>query len=147
MKKQSELKLKKSISPKLIFVVEDNMLYLKSMQLFLKDKFPETEIAIFPLGELCIHSMHLNPDFIILDYFLNTKFSAAYNGLEMIRQIRAKKMKAKIIVLSSQEKIEIAVEAAASKQCRYVTKGPEAFEKVYNIIQRTAKRQANTIPA
>lgn len=146
MIKKTTLKVKTDAFPKLIFIVEDNMMYLKSMQFFLKERFPETEIAIFPLGELCIHNLHLNPDFIILDYFLDTKFSKAANGLEMIRKIRAKKIKAKIIVLSSQDKIGVAVEAVENNQCSYVAKGRDAFEKVYSIIQKSTKKQIKASP-
>ena len=138
-----EGKVKNQASPKLIFIVEDNLLFLKSLQLFLNDKFPETDIAIFPLGELCLHSLHLNPDFIILDYHLDTKYSKAANGLQMIKQIRAAKQNAKIILLSAQDNIDVAVAAAKYKGCSYVTKNGDAYEKVYSIIQKSVNRQTN----
>ena len=131
-----EVKVKKNAGPKKIFIVEDNLMYLKSMEIFLNEQFPDADISRFPNGELCLHSLHLNPDYIIMDYFLDSRFPKAYNGLEMIKQIRAKKNKAEIIVHSSQDKIEIAVEAAKGKKCHYVPKNVNAFENIISIIRK-----------
>ena len=73
-------------NPKLIFIVEDNTIYAKSLQYFLEDRLHQPEIRLFSQGESCIENLHFNPDFIIMDYFLNSREYNALNGLKTIRR-------------------------------------------------------------
>src|SRR3954471_1400786 len=95
-----------------IFIVEDNEIYGKSLKAFIEDRFPEVkEIQIFQIGEMCIMELHRNPSVVIVDYFLNSKYEEAHNGLEIIKQIKGQKPKTNIIVLSSQEKPGVILES------------------------------------
>lgn len=120
---------------KLIFIVEDDAIYANTVKAAIKNKFPEIEeIKIFPVGELCIDNLHLNPDVIIMDYFLNSRFEDAQDGLEIIKQIRATHKEVNIIVLSSQKDIKIMVDALTSFNCIYIRKDVNAFEKIEKCI-------------
>jgi len=121
--------------PMLIFIVEDNSMYAKSLEYYLKDRLPEADIRVFSQGESCIAQMHLNPYYIVMDYCLNSKDYNAADGLKTIREIRKNNLDSRIIVLSSQPNIEVTLEAIREYHCNYVVKNETAFEKVFNIIE------------
>jgi len=123
----------KKKSPKLIFIVEDNAMYAKSLEIFLKSKFEGIEVKIFPVGELCIDNLHLDPDYIIMDYFLNSKYFDAEDGLSVLKEIKTKNPKSKVIILSSQQDVKVAL-AVKDTGSMYVIKNDEAFENIQNII-------------
>jgi len=121
--------------PKRVFIVEDNTIYAKTLQKHLENTLPAgSVIDIFQVGELAIDKLHLNPDFIIMDYMLNSKFHDAADGLAMIDEVRKVNKTVKIIVLSAQEKLEIAVKAMEQSGGQYIIKNDEAFKKVEEYI-------------
>lgn len=133
--------LKKLITPssvktKIIFIVEDNPAYAKTLEAFLKNKFSDVkEIKIFPVGEVCLMEIHRNPTVVIMDYFLDTKYADAETGLEIIKKIKAQKPQTNIIILSSQRELDVTHEAVRKYDCNYVTKDEKAFSKVEELIR------------
>lgn len=133
--------LKKLINPssvktKIIFIVEDNPAYAKTLEAFLKNKFSDVkEIKIFPVGEVCLMEIHRNPTVVIMDYFLDTKYADAETGLEIIKKIKAQKPQTNIIILSSQRELDVTHEAVKKYDCNYVTKDEKAFAKVEELIR------------
>jgi two-component system OmpR family response regulator len=118
-----------------VFIVEDNDIYAKSLQGFIIAHFPEIKIKIFPVGETCLMKMHLNPNIVIMDYFLNSKYDEAQNGLEIIKRIKAHNPQTNIIVLSAQENYNVVLDAIKQYGCFYVQKDEEAFNKVEQMIK------------
>ena len=118
-----------------VFIVEDNDVYAKSLQGFIKIRFPDIKIKIFTVGETCLTKLHLNPDIVIMDYFLNSNFGEAQNGLEIINHIKAQNPQTNIIVLSAQENYNVVLEAIKQYGCFYVQKDHKAFNKVMQIIK------------
>lgn len=138
-------KLFKRIYPddKIIFIVEDNEVYAKLLQTFIQNHFPNIkEIKIFRIGEMCLMEINRNPSIIIMDYFLNSKYEEANNGLEIIKRIKMLKPKTKIIVLSVQEKFNVAIEAIRKYDCIYIQKDNEAFNKVEHFINEILNRES-----
>jgi DNA-binding NarL/FixJ family response regulator len=133
--------LKKLISPssvktKVIFIVEDNPVYAKTLEAFLKNKFPDVkEVKVFPVGEVCLMEIHRNPTVVIMDYFLDTKYADAETGLEIIKKIKAQKPQTNIIILSSQKELDVTHEAVKKYDCNYITKDEKAFAKVEALIK------------
>lgn len=120
----------------IIFIVEDNPAYAATLEMFLKSSFPNgKEIKIFPVGETCLMELHRNPDVIIIDYFLDTKYYDAETGLDIVKQIRLQKPEMNIIVLSSQKEIDITLEMVKQYNCSYVKKDENAFEKVEEFLK------------
>lgn len=132
--------LKKLFKPKasktgIIFIVEDNAVYAKILEATIKADFPQvTNIRVFPVGETCLMELHLNPDLIIMDYFLDTKYADAETGLENIRKIRAEKSESNIVILSAQSDIEVVVNAIKLYDCSYIKKDEQAFERVKELL-------------
>lgn len=120
----------------IVFIVEDNPAYAETLKNFLKSGFPGIkEVKIFPVGETCLLELNRNPDLIIIDYFLDTKYHDAETGLETIKKIRAERPELNIIVLSSQQDIEVVLEAVKKYNCSYVKKDNEAFDRVEEIAK------------
>lgn len=124
----------KSTNP--IFIVEDNEAYAKSLQTFIRSRFPGVkDVKIFRIGELSLMELHRNPSVVIVDYFLNSKYEEAHNGLEIIKKIKAEKPLTNIIVLSAQEKFDVILDAIKKYDCSYVQKDKDSFQHVEQLIK------------
>lgn len=129
------IKVERTGKTGLVFIVEDNKPYAETLKVFLSAEVPAIkELKIFPVGETCLLELKKNPDIIIIDYFLDSKYYDAETGLQIIKQIRAEKPEVNIIVLSSQEDIDVVLEMVKKYNCSYVKKDTEAFEKVGEIV-------------
>ena len=126
----------------IIFIVEDNEMYAMSLQGFLQTRFPDIkEIKIFRIGELCLMELNRSPSIVIMDYFLNSKYKDADNGLEIIKRIKAQKPQTNIIVLSSQEDFNVVLDSIKQYDCIYVQKNHDAFNKVEQFINELFNRK------
>jgi DNA-binding NtrC family response regulator len=113
--------------------VDDDALFLKSLEIeFMANG--EFEIETFVSGELCIANLSKNPDIIILDYHLDGINPEAINGLETLKQIKEKHKDIPVIILSSQDKIEVAVNCMHHEAFDYVVKSETAFVRLRKAI-------------
>lgn len=111
---------------KLIFCVDDDALFLKSVEIELqKDK--SFKINTFSSGEKCLENLSAKPDIIILDYFLDGLNETAMNGLKTLDAIKEKDEDIPVIILSSQDSIEVAVNCLHHHAFDYVVKNETAF--------------------
>ncbi len=125
-----------SSKTKIVYIVEDNIIYAKTLESFLKTRFPNIkETKIFPVGEVCLTEMHHNPEIVIIDYFLDTKYPDAITGLETIKRIKAVKPETNIIVLSAQKEVDVIYDAVKTFGCSYVKKDEQSFDKLEHIIR------------
>lgn len=116
-----------------LFLVDDDALFLKSLEIeFLEHA--DFEIETFATGELCIENLSHNPDVVILDYLLNGITENAMNGIETLDIIKAFNPYIPVVMLSSQDKIEVAVNCMHHKAFDYVVKSETAFLRLQKII-------------
>jgi two-component system OmpR family response regulator len=116
-----------------IFLVDDDPLFLK----FLEIEFMEHadfSIETYPTGELCLANLSHNPDVIILDYHLDGIDKTAINGIETLDKIKTFNPDITVIMLSSQDKIEVAIECMHHQAFDYVVKSETAFVRLRKII-------------
>lgn len=119
----------------IVFIVEDDVTYAKTLESYIRLHFPLlSEIKLFPVGETCLMELKKMPDLIIMDYFLDSKYYDAETGTQIIKQIRQQQADTNIVVLSSQQNIDVVVEAIEELNCEYVVKNEQAFEKIKEII-------------
>ena len=112
-----------------IFLVDDDALFLKSLEIEFLDNADFT-VETYPTGELCIANLSHNPDIIILDYQLDGIVKNAMNGLETLDKIKAFNPEIPVIMLSSQDKIEVAINCMHHKAFDYVVKSETAFVRL-----------------
>jgi DNA-binding NtrC family response regulator len=109
-----------------LFLVDDDALFLKSLEIDFMES-ANFEIETFSTGELCVENLSKKPDVIILDYHLDGINKDAMNGLETLDKIKAFNANIPVIILSSQDKISVAVECMHHKAADYIVKSETAF--------------------
>jgi two-component system, OmpR family, response regulator len=117
----------------LLFLVDDDALFLKSLEIEFTDN-TESIIMTFPTGELCLENISQNPDVIILDYHLNGIDKNAINGLETLDRIKTANQTIPVVMLSSQDKIEVAVNCMKHQAFDYIVKSETAFIRLQKTI-------------
>jgi DNA-binding NtrC family response regulator len=116
-----------------LFLVDDDVVFLKSLEIeFLQHA--DFTIETYSSGELCIKNLNHNPDVIILDYHLDGIDKSAMNGLETLDKIKAINPDIPVIMLSSQDKIEVAINCMHHRAIDYVVKSETAFVRLQKII-------------
>jgi len=116
-----------------LFLVDDDALFLKSLEIeFLNHA--DFEIETFATGELCIAGLSHSPDVIILDYMLDEIVDKAMNGIETLDKIKAINPDIPVVMLSGQDKIEVAINCMHHKAFDYVVKSETAFFRLQKII-------------
>ena len=116
-----------------LFLVDDDALYLKLLAIEFLEK-GDFEIETYATGELCIENLSHNPDVVILDYFLDGIVKTAINGIETLDRIKAYDNSIDVIMLSSQDKIEVAVDCMLHQASDYVVKSETAFIRLQKAI-------------
>ena len=116
-----------------IFLVDDDALFLKSLEIDFMEHADFT-IETFATGELCMHDISKQPDIIVLDYFLDGIDKTAMNGIETLDKIKSFNPDIPVVMLSSQDKIEVAVDCMHHKAFDYVVKSETAFMRLQKII-------------
>ncbi len=116
-----------------LFLVDDDALFLKSLEIeFLEHA--DFEIETFPTGEKCLENLNHYPDVIILDYHLNGIDKNAMNGLQVLDKIKEYNPDIPVVMLSSQDKIEVAINCMHHRAFDYVVKSETAFMRLQKII-------------
>jgi len=117
----------------LLFLVDDDPMFLKELEIEFSQNTGSL-IRTFSTGELCLKELSLNPDIIILDYHLDDVEKNAINGLETLDRIKAVNSRIPVIMLSSQDKIEVAVNCMKHQAFDYFVKSETAFIRLQKTI-------------
>jgi len=116
-----------------LFLVDDDAVYLKSLEIeFLQHA--DFIIETFATGELCIENLSHSPDVIILDYLLDGIVKNAMNGIETLDKIKVLNPDIPVVMLSSQDKIPVAIDCMHHRAFDYVVKSETAFMRLQKII-------------
>ena len=116
-----------------LFLVDDDALFLKSLEIeFLRHA--DFTIDTFETGELCLANLSHDPDIIILDYLLDSIDKNAMNGIETLDKIKAFNADIPVVMLSAQDKIDVAINCMHHRAFDYVVKSETAFIRLQKII-------------
>ena len=116
-----------------LFLVDDDALFLKSLEIeFLENA--DFTIETYATGELCMMNLSGNPDVIILDYHLDGIDKTAMNGMDTLDKIKAFNPDVPVVMLSSQDKIDVAINCMHHRAFDYVVKSETAFVRLQKII-------------
>lgn len=121
-----------------VFIVDDDDLFLKALVIQFRED-PIYEVVTFATGELCVEEIHNTPDIVILDYHLNSIEKNAMNGLKTLDIIKKINNDIPVIMVSAQDKIEVAVSCIHHKAFDYVVKSETAFVRLQKIIKAIFK--------
>jgi len=118
-----------------LFLVDDDAVFLKLLEFdFLEQA--DFDIELYATGEHCIENLVHKPDIIILDYHLDGLDKTVINGIETLDRIKAFDPDIPVVILSSQDKIDVAIDCMHHKAFDYVVKSETAFLRLQQIITR-----------
>lgn len=86
-----------------------------------------------------LKNMHLNPEIVVLDYHLSAHIPNAKNGLEILKTVKEQYPTVQVIMLSGQDKINVAVDSMKYGAYDYVIKGETAFSRMENILNNISE--------
>ena len=116
-----------------LFLVDDDALFLKALEIeFLQHA--DFTIETYATGELCMENLSHTPDVIILDYLLDSIDKNAMNGIDTLDKIKAYNPDIPVVMLSGQDKIEVAINCMHHRAFDYVVKSETAFIRLQKII-------------
>jgi len=131
-------------TPKIkVFLVDDDPLYLK----LLETQFSENvcfEVTSFATGEACLLQLFQKPDVIVLDYFLNGKDEHAQNGLAILIRVKEALPDIQVIMLSSYENVEIALNCISNNAFNFIVKNDTTFLRLKHSIKQIFKLYSKT---
>lgn len=116
-----------------LFLVDDDALYLKSLEIEFLEHADFT-IETYATGELCLENLSHNPDVVILDYQLDGVERDAMNGIQTLDKIKEYNPDIAVVMLSSQDKIDVAVNCMHHKAFDYVVKSETAFLRLQKAV-------------
>ncbi len=116
-----------------IFIVEDNKVFNLALKTDIETAFPNFPITIqsFETGEECMKKFkEEKPQVVILDYHLNSNFPNAADGIKVLDWIKKENDETYIIMLTSDDKIDIAISSFQHGASDYVVKTETKFRKI-----------------
>ena len=127
------------MKPFLIFLVDDDPFFLRVMEIELKQtkylRHYNYDVKSFSLGENCLANISENPNIVILDYQLDSKFSSAENGLKILKRIKYFNRQINVMMLSVQDKLEIADALHEAGADEYIIKNENSFSRINKAVR------------
>lgn len=121
-----------------IFLVDDEPIQNEMLKDYLNERFTY-DIKTFDNGEQMLQHMHLNPEIVVLDYHLSAHNADAKNGVEILKILKDKHPQVQVIMLSGQDKIDVAIDSMKYGAYDYVVKGETAFSRTENILNNVSE--------
>lgn len=124
---------------KTIFIVDDDPMQSAMLQDYLS-KYSTFDIHIFNSGEECLKNISLDPQIVFLDYTFDKAGNSAINGIDILKEIKVQKPATEVVMISGQDRIEVAVNTMKYGAFDYIIKGESAFHRSENVIFNIIKR-------
>lgn len=116
-----------------LFLVDDDVVFLRLLEIqFLNHG--DFDIETYTTGELCVENLPNKPDVIILDYLLDGVVRDVMNGIETLDKIKLYNPDIPVIMLSAQDKIDVAINCMHHAALDYVVKSETSFLRLQKII-------------
>ena len=122
-----------------LFLVEDDPVYSD----FLKKSLEREKtfiIQVFQSAEDCLKALdsEIDPNYIIIDYFL-----PGMTGIELYKILRQQKVKAKVIILSSNTDGSLVVDLVKQGIRNYVVKDEHVMDNLHSILDENPDKLIN----
>ena len=123
----------------LILIVDDEPMQREMLREHL-EKMSNFEIHAFGTGEECLAAAKIrSPTIVFLDYQLNNEVKDAMDGIEVLKELKGIYPETDVVMISGQDKIEVAVNSIKYGAFDYIVKGEGAFHRaeksVFNIYR------------
>ena len=115
-----------------IFIVDDDPMIIKLLQVYLEDRFSNTlNISTFLSGESALKNVDENTKIVILDYYMPEQ-----NGNDVLKAIKCINPKTEVIMFTSNEDIGNTIESFRDGATDYVIKGRKALVQINSLIHK-----------
>ena len=132
---------KKKREKALLFIVEDNEMYLHQLKFYLENKFKDKiEIKSFKVAEIAMIELDMKPDLIIMDHFLDSKYEDASEGLIALKEIHEKDPSIKLVLHSSKADFSFAVETIKLGICQFIPKNHSGLEGIADVVRQIIEK-------
>ncbi|HTB31512.1 MAG TPA: response regulator [Bacteroidia bacterium] len=121
-----------------VFLVDDDKMFLTSLKNSLQQQFgPTLKVSEYATGEECIeHIVDDVPDIVILDYYLNdVEHPDAMDGIKVLKEIKSESKDSIVIMLSGQDKLQVAIDSIKNGAYEYIAKSESAFVRIENTLK------------
>src|ERR1700677_3495267 len=120
-----------------IALVDDDRVFLVSLKNSLQQQFNSSvKISEYNSGEEFLRNIDNSPDIVILDYYLNDyEHPEAMNGMHVLHDIKSFSKDVIVIMLSGQDKAQVAMDCLRSGAYEYISKSESAFVRIPNSIK------------
>lgn len=122
-----------------IFIVDDDPMQAMMLQDYLS-KYSTFNLFVFNSGEDCLKNLDKEPHIVFLDYNFDKVGSNAMDGIEILKEIKAAKPDTEVVMISGQDRIEVAVNTIKYGAFDYIVKNESAFHRSENVIFNIIKR-------
>ena len=111
-----------------VFIVEDDLWYGSMLEYYLSLN-PDYVIQKFETAKSFLAKLHEKPDVVTLDYSLPDM-----NGDELLKQVKEMSPETKVIIISAQEDIKVALDLMKKGANDYLVKDEDTKERLWNTI-------------
>ncbi|MCW3108035.1 MAG: response regulator, partial [Segetibacter sp.] len=111
-----------------VFIVEDDLWYSSMLEYYLSLN-PDYFIQKFDTAKSFLSRLHEKPDVVTLDYSLPDM-----NGDQLLKQIKETSPDTKVIIISGQENVKVALDLLKKGANDYIVKDEDAKDKLWNTI-------------
>ncbi len=122
---QSNMKDQKTFK---VFIVEDDLWYSSMLEYYLLLN-PDYVIQKFDTAKGFLAKLHEKPDVVTLDYSLPDM-----NGDLLLAQVREASPDTKVIIISGQEDVKVAIDLLKKGAYDYIVKDEDAKDRLWNTI-------------
>ena len=120
------------MADKLIFFVDDEPMFINLLEYTFKCRNGYS-IKTFNTGEECIEHMHMNPDLVVVDFFLYGG-EAQMTGLDVVKKIKETNPATIVVFLSGNEDDTVINEAKALGVEKYILKNGYFIDNLVECI-------------
>jgi len=125
---------------KLIFFVDDDKMMLNLMEYTFKCR-EGFEVRSILSGEECLAHLYLNPQLIVLDYYLGEGESTAMSGLDTLKKINETNKNIPVVILSREKDKSLIKEFLHYGAIRYVIKDDFFINTLIETIEEYFKEK------
>jgi two-component system, OmpR family, response regulator len=124
-----------------VFLVDDDKMFLAALRNSIEQQFGASfKVYEYTTGEECVQHIDNPPDIVILDYYLSDKeHPDAMNGLKVLREIKSVSKDITVIILSGQDKLQVAIDSVKNGAYEYIAKSESAFVRIQNTLKNVVE--------
>lgn len=113
-----------------LFIVDDNPMVAMGLRQHLIHRFgSELNITTFPTGKSALENISADTNMVILDIMLEGE-----NGNDILKSIKIINPATEVVMLSSNNEMEVAIRSFRNGASDYVVKGEKSWKKITSLV-------------